>query len=128
LIRDTAADPLEARRRRENQGMSSTQLATIATIGWAILTLALLAIGTWGVGETWTILPGLVRGARDWAAEQAAASRAEGSTLGGGTFGRPPSSAPSLGPSRVTDPKRFDDRELEVGAGVEIEELGSRSI
>ena len=54
--------------------MTGTQLATLSTIGWVILTLAILVVfGTWSTGEGWSILPGIVRGVRDWATEQVAA-------------------------------------------------------
>ena len=53
--------------------MTGPQLATLSTIGWVILTLAFLIVfGTWSAGEGWSILPGLVRGVRDWAAEHMA--------------------------------------------------------
>lgn len=52
--------------------MTGPELATLSTIGWAVLTLACLVVfGSWSAGESWTILPGLVRGVRDWATERA---------------------------------------------------------
>lgn len=54
--------------------MTGPELATLSTLGWVVLTLAvLIVVGTWSTGESWSILPGLVRGVRDWATEQAVA-------------------------------------------------------
>jgi hypothetical protein len=54
--------------------MTGPQLATLSTIAWVAFTLAFLIVfGTWSSGGSWSILPGLVRGVHDWAAEQAAA-------------------------------------------------------
>ena len=95
--------------------MSGPQLATLATIGWIVLTLAFLVVfGTWSAGASWTILPGLVRGVRDWATEHAIA--------------RQPAS-PS--PWAVTTPEpapRPGDGTAPTGTsgGAEIEELWER--
>ena len=95
--------------------MTGPQLATLATIGWVVLTVAFLIVfGTWSTGTSWTILPGLVRGVRDWATEHAIA--------------RQPSS-PS--PWAVTTPDRTSDAAAgtaspDLGADAEIEELWER--
>lgn len=97
--------------------MSGPELATLSTIGWVILTLAfLIVVGTWSTGESWTILPGIVRGVHDWATEDA--------------VNRRPAS-PS--PWAVTSPEPTLDRgpgsaSFEPGDGAEIEELGLRHI
>ncbi|HJW22300.1 MAG TPA: hypothetical protein VJ506_07725 [Candidatus Limnocylindrales bacterium] len=107
--------------------MSGTQLAMLATIGWAIVTVALLVIGTSRVGVGWTILPGLVRGARDWVAAQAATRSASPSPWAvSGPAAGPRATDPSAGPE--TPPETSDDVDLEAGELVEIEDLGTRSI
>jgi hypothetical protein len=51
--------------------MTGPELATLSTVAWAVLTAALLVVlGTWSAGDSWSILPGLVRGVRNWAAER----------------------------------------------------------
>ena len=107
--------------------MSSAQLATLATIGWAIVTVALLIIGTSRVGVGWTILPGLVRGARDWVAEHAATRAANPSPWPvSGPAATPGATAASAGPE--TPPGTSDDLDLEASELVEIEDLGTHSI
>ena len=113
--------------------MSSTQLATLATVGWALLTLAMLVIGTWGVGETWTILPGLVRGVRDWAAEHAAVRSVTSPGAWSTASPRPRSRVTLVSGDRYVPLETDDDRELdglqlEGSELVEIEDLGTRSI
>jgi hypothetical protein len=94
--------------------MTGPELATLSTIGWVVITVAILIVfGTWSTGEGWSILPGLVRGVRDWATEQLGA--------------RPPTSpspwAVTMSP-RTSDPSGpggSEPREL-----AEIEELWER--
>ena len=48
--------------------MTDTELATLSTIAWLIVTSALfVALAHWSAGNgSWTILPGVVRGLREW--------------------------------------------------------------
>jgi hypothetical protein len=107
--------------------MSGTQLATLATIGWAILTVGLLVIGTSSVGIGWTILPSLVRGAHDWAAEHVA-SRASTSPAPWAGFAPSPASTTKRTADARTASGDDDDLDLDPAALVEIEDLGTRSI
>ena len=52
--------------------MTDTELTTLSTIAWLILTSALfVALAHWSAGNgSWTILPGVVRGLREWTAEE----------------------------------------------------------
>jgi hypothetical protein len=97
--------------------MTGPQLAMLGTLGWVVLVVILLvAFGTSGFG--WTILPGLVRGVRDWAAEQAGAS---------GGAGEPGNAREAARPSpHLVAPATGHDHEGEPGLAplVEIEELG----
>lgn len=94
--------------------MTGPELATLSTIGWVVLTLAFLIVfGTWSAGEGWSILPGLVRGVRDWAAEHVA-SRAIS-----------PSPWVVTLPPAAAAPPASEVREA-VDTGVEIVELWTR--
>ena len=54
--------------------MTGPELATLSTLAWVVLTLAILVVfGSWSTNESSSLLPGLVRGVRDWATEQVAA-------------------------------------------------------
>ena len=95
--------------------MTGPQLATLSTIGWVVLTLAFLIVfGTWSAGEGWSILPGLVRGVRDWAAEHMA-TRATSPSPWAVTFPAPTPAVPT--------PDAVMPSEL-----AEIEELGERHL
>jgi len=50
--------------------MTDTELATLSTIAWLIVTTALfVALAQWSAGNgSWTIVPGFVRGVREWVA------------------------------------------------------------
>jgi len=50
--------------------MTDIELATLSTVASLILTSALfVALARWSAGNgSWTILPGVVRGVRDWMA------------------------------------------------------------
>ena len=99
--------------------MTGPELATLSTIGWVVLTLAFLIVfGTWSAGEGWSILPGLVRGVRDWAAEHVA-SRAISPSPWVVTL-PPAAAAPPADP-----PSRVDPASL-VDAAPEIVELWTR--
>jgi hypothetical protein len=94
--------------------VTGPELATLSTIGWVVLTLAFLIVfGTWSAGEGWSILPGLVRGVRDWAAEHVA-SRATSPSPWVVTL-PPPAAAPPASEVREA-----------VDTGVEIVELWTR--
>jgi hypothetical protein len=54
--------------------VTGPELATLSTVAWAVLTAGLLIVlGTWSAGDSWSILPGIVHGVRNWAAERQAA-------------------------------------------------------
>jgi hypothetical protein len=99
--------------------MTGPQLATLATIGWVVLTLAfLIVVGTWSTGGSWTILPGLVRGVHDWATEHAAAHSASSPSPWSVTL---PDPAP---PALVEDPVA----RLQPDEAAEMEELDERHL
>lgn len=52
--------------------MPANTLIWLSTIAWFVLTGALfILLARWSVASgSWTILPGLVRGVRDWAARE----------------------------------------------------------
>jgi hypothetical protein len=52
--------------------MTDTELATLSTIAWLILTSALfVALAHWSAGNgSWTILPGVERGLREWTSRE----------------------------------------------------------
>ncbi len=48
--------------------MTDNQLATLSTLIWLVLTSILFVeLANWSAGGSWTIVPGLLRGARGWA-------------------------------------------------------------
>jgi hypothetical protein len=52
--------------------MTDIELTTLSTIAWFVLTSALFfALARWSAGNgSWTILPGLVDGLRDWTSDE----------------------------------------------------------
>ena len=47
--------------------MTDNQLATMSTLIWlAVTTVLFIELANWSAGGSWTIVPGLVRGARGW--------------------------------------------------------------
>jgi hypothetical protein len=96
--------------------MTGPQLATLSTALWAILTVAFLIVfGRWSAGESWSILPGLVRGVRDWASEHAAS--------------RSTSPSPwAVAASRGSSPAAGTEPAPPEAAEAEVEELGTRTL
>ncbi|MBI3750875.1 MAG: hypothetical protein HY263_04360 [Chloroflexi bacterium] len=93
--------------------MTGPELATLSTIGWIVLTLAFIVVfGTWSAGGSWSILPGLVRGVRDWATEEAVA--------------RQPSSPSPWAVTAPTPALPVDPTDKAAIAAPEIEELWIR--
>ena len=74
--------------------MSDLALTWLSTIAWFVLTGALfLALARWSAGNgSWTILPGFVRGVREWMAGDLTVQRASSSP---GSFVFAPSAPPA---------------------------------
>ncbi len=109
--------------------MTGPQLATLSTWAWIFATGTLfLVLASWSAGESsWTILPGVLRGVRDWTAAHAAALANTQPTArwpGGSAASRPRPGPAEPGPGAEDE---LTDLDIAVN-GVEIEELYYRHI